>query len=214
MTGEVRHEGLETAGPIPPDLDGRYFPSPTGVMLSRGAHGLGLYATRAFAAGEVIYGTDPYVIPADGRRYKALVDVDGTRELVEITDVHSVRYGDVRILDIPGCFMNHSCAPTTYSLDELLDDGTPTGAYKQVALGDLRPGDQITCDYVLFDWDCDGHQFTCACGSPDCYGDVMGFAGLPPVVQASLAPRASVDVIRLWKRALAEQSEDDRGSSS
>jgi len=99
------------------------------------------------------------------------------------------------IVDGPGKALHHLLLA-----DEILADGTPTGAYQQVALVDLQPGDQITCDYVLFDWDCDGHQFTCTCGAPGCYGEIAGFAALPPEVQQSLAHRISVDVARIWNQ--------------
>lgn len=198
MSGTAWHEDGGPYACVPFESQGRFFPSPPGMRLSRGPHGLGLYATRPFAAGEVIYGTQPFVVPTDGHRYRVSVEIDGLRESVEISEMHSVKYGDVRLLDIPGCFMNHSCAPNSYSADEILADGTPTGAYRQVALVDLQPGDQITCDYVLFDWDCDGHQFTCTCGAPWCYGEIAGFAALAPAVQHWLASRISIDVARIW----------------
>lgn len=50
--------------------------------------------------------------------------------------------------------------------------------YQAIALRDIDVGDEITCDYALFDYDCKGHTIeVCACGSTNCRGKMMGFQG-------------------------------------
>lgn len=179
-------------------LDGRVFAAPDGVVLRPGPYGLGLYATRAVRAGEVIYSSGWFTVPDEPHAYRALAEVDGEVREVEVTTVHSVKYGDTRTFDIPGCFMNHACEPTSISIDRIVGDGHEVTVYDQVALRDLVPGDPITCDYTLFDWDCDGHQFACGCGASRCYGDIAGFAGLTEDRQRELEGRISYESARMW----------------
>ena len=73
--------------------------------------------------------------------------------------------------------------------------------YEQIATHDLEAGDEIACDYTLFDWDCDGHQFECQCGSTRCYGFVGGFSSLPAATQAELADRIYYESERMWNLA-------------
>ena len=50
--------------------------------------------------------------------------------------------------------------------------------YQAIALRDIDVGDEVTCDYALFDYYCDGHPIeVCACGSTKCRGKMMGFQG-------------------------------------
>lgn len=183
---------------LQPHLEGRVFPAPEGVELRRGAFGLGLVVTRPVRAGEAIYRSGWFTVPNADHSYRVLVEVDGNIEELLVTRTHSVKYRDTRTFDIPGCFMNHSCSPTSTSVD-LTDDGNDeVTLYDQVALVDLAPGDPITCDYTLFDWDCDGHCFTCSCGSPECYGPVAGFEGLPRDVQDRLMDRIFYESARMW----------------
>ena len=109
-----------------------------------------------------------------------------------------VRFDGTRWLDAPGCFANHACEPTTASAFSFDDaTGWPL-AYDQIALVDLAPGDELTCDYTRFDWGDDGLAFACTCGSPDCYGWIDGFGGLPRHLQERTAGTAILEAARRW----------------
>ena len=175
--------------------------APLGVCVRKSAHGLSLHVTEAVRAGDVIYQAHEITIPDDGRSYLAHVLVGDDVEDIVITSTHTVRYNGFRTFDIPGCLMNHSCDPSSVSRD-VVDSSTNTViAYEQIATRDLHPGDEITCDYTLFDWDCDGHQFECTCGSHNCYGFVGGFSSLPAATQAELADRIFYESERMWNLA-------------
>uniref|UniRef100_A0A7S2M487 Histone-lysine N-methyltransferase n=1 Tax=Skeletonema marinoi TaxID=267567 RepID=A0A7S2M487_9STRA len=75
-------------------------------------------------------------------------------------------------------FMNHSCDANAYFP---LLYRTPTEmCYQAIALRDINVGDEVTCDYALFDYQCNGHEIeVCACGSTKCRGKILGFQGLP-----------------------------------
>ena len=70
--------------------------------------------------------------------------------------------------------MNHSCSPNCYCP---LSYHTPDlMCYNTIAEKDIHPGDEITCDYALFDYECDGHEIAeCGCKSPSCRGQMLGF---------------------------------------
>jgi len=171
---------------------------PDGIALTRTRFGLGLVTTRTVRAGEAIYRSDWFTVPDVEHALVVRTPVDGQIETLTITRMHSVRYLDTRTFDVPGCFMNHSCDPTSMSIDLVVDGEAEVTVYDQVALVDLSPGDPVTCDYTLFDWDCDGHQFTCSCGADGCYGTVAGFQGLPPETQARLLDRISYASAHGW----------------
>ena len=51
--------------------------------------------------------------------------------------------------------------------------------YKAIAVRDISVGEEITCDYALFDYECNGHEIeVCACGASKCRGKMLGFQGL------------------------------------
>ncbi len=182
-------------------LDAQVIVAPAGVELRRGPHGLGLFTTRSFTQGDEVLRAVEFHIPDDGRIYRARVQVGGSVEEIEVTPMQSVRYEGFRAIDLPGCLMNHSCDPSTLSTDVIDQEGKKTVGYVQVAARDLEPGEEITCDYVLFDWDGDGHQFHCQCGSSECYGYVGGFVSLAPDVQERVADRLYPEVRRQWELA-------------
>ncbi|MEY3091866.1 MAG: hypothetical protein RL413_872 [Actinomycetota bacterium] len=180
-------------------LEGRIFRPPSGVALINGTFGLGLVVTRSVRAGEAIYRSDHwFTVPNDDHSFPVLVEIDGRVQEVHISRTHSVKYRDMRGFDIPGCFMNHACSPTSKSVGLDGDGSGYSPLYDQVALVDLEPGDPINCDYTLFDWDCDGHCFTCSCGAAECYGVVAGFEGLPRHVQDRLVDQISDESARMW----------------
>lgn len=158
---------------------------PDGVEVKKNAYGYGLYATKAFRAGETLY-TGKWVDVPDRRGQTALVTQHA--EYTLDIDVHSVIYDEERGRRMYygfDSFMNHSCSPTTFSA---LDPGYwERHDYRTVACRDLAPGDEITCDYLLFDWDCGDKAIPrCFCGTPECVGAVSGFKFL---AREQMAPR-------------------------
>ena len=92
-------------------------------------------------------------------------------------------------LEIPWCFMNHSCMPNTH-------DGwsaeTPADFQyaENGATRDIAEGEELTYDYALEQYDY-GAQFACRCGVESCRGTISGFKGLSSEEQEQLLLRAS-----------------------
>jgi hypothetical protein len=187
----------ETLQGVQQALDSRVWEY-DGVEVRNSKTGLGLFATRRFLPGEVIYSTGWLTVKGPVGDLVAQTIVDGRITAVEVTAEHMVVFEDGRWLDVPGAFINHSCAPNMKSV--FLDpsgSGQPS-VFDYVALVELLPGDQITCDYTRFDWGDDGLEFECQCEAPGCYGLIDGFGGLPPNIQQQAGDTLSMEAKRRW----------------
>ena len=169
-----------------------------GVELRNSPSGLGLFATRHFLPGEVIYSTGWLTVRGPAGDLVARTIVDGRIATVRVTAEHMVVFEDGRWLDVPGCFTNHSCNPNTKSVFRDPSGSGRPSVYDYVALAELLPGDHITCDYTRFDWGDDGLEFECHCGAASCYGLIDGFGGLPQNIQEQAADTLSMEAERRW----------------
>ena len=65
-------------------------------------------------------------------------------------------------------FMNHSCAPSTYSKIILIGDDPHLAFYARC---NILPGQELTYDYRLKEED-DDNKIECKCGAPTCRGTI------------------------------------------
>ena len=176
---------------------------PDGIEIKRTSWGgMGLFAKRAFPYGTTLYIGRQIIIPNVYREFQLVTD-QGSFALD--TDTHSVGVSDTeRWLYLFDSFMNHSCRPSTYSATVMdpasapnikhapgggLDGESGKNSYAVVAMLDIAAGDEITCDYNLFEFDCAEKTIEqCLCGSPDCIGRVAGFRYLPREQQKAPPP--------------------------
>lgn len=80
-------------------------------------------------------------------------------------------------LEFPWCFMNHSCTPNTHDRWDSEDPADSTLAPSLRAARDIAPGEELTYDYVLEQFDYRS-PFLCQCGAQSCRGTISGFSGL------------------------------------
>lgn len=148
---------------------------PDGLVVQRSvSHGYyGIYATKAFSKGSILYYGRKSTIPNVYKEYDLKLEhADGVTLIVPCnTHTHSVQFSETeRWLYFFDGFMNHSCDPTTISHNLSHEE------YHTIALRDILPGDEITCDYNTFEYDCrDKSIEKCLCGSNKCLGRVAGF---------------------------------------
>lgn len=141
--------------------------------------GLGVFARRAFASGELVF-----------RRRHLPVTPAEVRALPPDQRDHVCLIGPGRVARVtpPGCYLNHSCAPTA------VRHGVAV-----LALEPIAAGDEITLDYRLTALD--GPSWTCRCGAPTCTGVVAGgVSTLPPEVREQMRPHIPA---WLWAAARA-----------
>jgi len=150
-----------------------YSDLPDGIIISTNQFGRCLVATKFWEKGALVYQghyqeleEDEYLIIVGDQQY-------------ETNTVNSVKNPTNNLRQVYGFdgFMNHSCDPNLYcpftgSTDNKI-------FYDSFAVKDIHEGDEITCDYALFDYECDGHEIPeCLCGSPKCRGSMRGFKQL------------------------------------
>ncbi len=116
--------------------------------------GKGVFAARNLKKGETVIAWHP----------PAIVSKEDIASLSEDKQNHTTYAGSGKyyVMGSPERFVNHSCEPNTYVKEK-----------KDVALKDIKEGEEITTDYSLNgieDW-----EMECKCGSRNCrkivYGD-------------------------------------------
>lgn len=124
--------------------------------------GLGVFAARDIAAGEVILGIRGPTIDFSETKRR------GPRECMAIQVGHD-RYIDTQA---PGVFVNHSCEPNAGIRN---DDAL-------VALRDIATGEEIRFDYSTT---MEEQSFTmdCLCGAAQCRRVIRDFSTLPQHIQ-------------------------------
>ncbi len=142
-----------------------------GVFVRRAEGVAGLYATRAWKAGETICALDG-IAQAYPTHYS--IQVAPTEHLVP--PLRAVADGDIEDY-YRWCFINHSCAPNVY-----IDTATRT----VVALADLAPGDELRYDYETTEWNM-VEPFACDCGALSCRHHVRGFKHLTDTQRRGLS---------------------------
>lgn len=149
---------------------------PQGLQIRKCSHGYGLFATKSFKAGEKLYKGSYEIVEDTEEEY--LLETD-QGEFTLSAKTHAVWIGQgARALYAFDSFMNHSCDSNSCSKRSgfFLEEKE----YWQIATKDIFPGDEVTCDYALFDYECDGHPISqCQCGSEKCRGLILGFKHLP-----------------------------------
>lgn len=119
--------------------------------------GYGVYATRLLPQGTIVWARDDFDIAFTPER--AATFSSPYREILEKYS-YLDGGGEVLLCWDHGRFVNHSCEATSLS----------AGWFDfEVAIRDIRPGEQVTDDYGTLNMD---GEFDCLCGAPTCRGRV------------------------------------------
>ena len=150
---------------------------PPGVAIRPNAFGLELFATQPFQAGDTLYITSCLYVP-DIVPGKVTLRLTGSGEEYTLDmQEHSVVQSDLpgkRQLYTYDAFMNHACDPNTTSFVTACTSDELT--YGMKALRAISLGDELTCDYNLFEFEAgDAAIFQCQCGARECLGAIKGF---------------------------------------
>jgi len=151
------------------------------VVAPTGEKGLGVYARRAFTAGEFVF----------RRRHGRTVTAGdlGRLSVEEREHLCELDFDRWAVLLPPGCYLNHSCEPNA------MRRGVNVVAWRAIAAGA-----EITIDYRLNAYD-DTEVSPCLCGAPGCPGHyVNSFFALTPDRQADYLPYAPAFIRREHRR--------------
>lgn len=143
------------------------------IVAESGIHGLGVFASRDFAAGEIILPIDDSRVVDDEHPLRS--------ELGEYSYHCDYLAGGVTVLmRSPERHINSCCDPNTYVK-------TVDGVRHVVARRPINSGEEITYDYII---DCHGGiVWQCGCGSPRCRGTIVSsFFELPLELQLEYLP--------------------------
>jgi hypothetical protein len=172
---------------------------PDGISVGKTPYGLGIFATKKFKKGDVLYrGSYITLDPIKATDSKVIIlktDVGGEYTLDVYMHTVSRPDGKRELFYFDG-FMNHSCNPTTISTE------CEGEYYNTEAARDIEVGEEITCDYDLFEWDSrDKGIEKCGCGAAKCRGKALGFKFLDPELQKVMIKSAYEEVTDAWEAA-------------
>ena len=118
--------------------------------------GAGVFAKCSFSRGEVVM--------------RGVID-----KITNVNHEHVSQIGENEFVSPIGfmALVNHSCNPNCgIKLNE-------TGAHDYVAMQDIKPGEEITFDYAMQNYDVGYFPSKCLCGAKDCRGKIGGWKDLP-----------------------------------
>lgn len=193
---------------------------PQGICIEEGPLGKKLVATQDFRAGDLVYTGYASLLDLShaGDTYTvSLFEHDGTFVSKEVlSTVHSVLdYHESSTQDLDGtttkpklrqiygfdAFMNHSCSANMIFPLENTETVDTLGMlqYQGIAIRDIHVGDELTCDYATFDYECDGHAIElCQCGAENCRGKMMGFRELSLEEKVEIMPYCEPEILQTF----------------
>ncbi|HEV2708370.1 MAG TPA: SET domain-containing protein-lysine N-methyltransferase [Pyrinomonadaceae bacterium] len=143
------------------------------IVAESKIHGLGVFATRDFAEGEII-------LPIDDSRI--VDDEHPLRPELNEQSYHCdyLAGGQTVLMRSPERHINSCCDPNTYVK-------TIDGVRHVVARKPIKAGEELTYDYII---DCHGGiVWQCSCGSSLCRGTIVSsFFELPRELQREYLP--------------------------
>lgn len=175
--------------------------------------GMGIFATKFFPEKTLIYQAKFVQVPHTDESYDYTIQIYDPTTTILLQEyqcnsyLHGVKYYDTRFLYGFDSFMNHDCHPNTFSTVKF-----NSLTYNTFALKDIAIGEEITCDYCTFDWECHGHSFDCSCAitTPNdhnnnnsfknrCIGIVQGFKNLSLIEKIRRLPYIHEKLFQLFK---------------
>jgi SET domain-containing protein len=136
-------------------------------------HGEGTFAAEDIAAGERIWAVDDSNVVPEGADYEEV-------ELEHRHHCDDIAGGRKVILKEPDRWVNHSCRPN-------INRQTIDGVRYEIALRDIRAGEELTHDYRINGGG--DSKWKCNCGSDRCAGTVHSdFFRAPVELQVEYLP--------------------------
>lgn len=117
-----------------------------------GIDGIGLFADEDIPAGTVVWRFDPALDQRFSEETLSQLPV-GAREQIEKYSYREKHSGLYVLCADDARFFNHSAEPNCIDIYERGPDDPDDEHDVTLALGDIKRGEELTCDYSLFDQD-------------------------------------------------------------
>jgi len=191
---------------------------PEGISVATGTHGRCIVATKAFPRGSIVYRGYAGLVDTstkNDRFYLYLYDHLDHKQAESRSPGHTFASQPMHVFRLDGLnsvkdycepnksvrqvygfdgLMNHSCNPNVYC--PLVYRIKDEMCYDTIALRDIRPGEELTCDYACFDYECDGHEIAqCGCKAPNCRGEMKGFKCLSLEEKIRIMPMCEPEIV-------------------
>ncbi|MFO0727865.1 MAG: SET domain-containing protein-lysine N-methyltransferase [Myxococcota bacterium] len=126
----------------------------TDLRFVRPEIGVGIFATKLIPKGTITWVPDKLDTHFTPQQFAEMPPA-----MQKVVDRYSFveSNGDYVLCWDHARYMNHSCRPNVRALGELVD----------IAVRDIQPGEELTCDYAGFNM---AEDFECRCGEPTCRG--------------------------------------------
>ena len=138
------------------------------IIKKSGINRKGVFATRDIKKGETVIVEEP----------KKIIKKEDIKKLSKDNQNHTTPAGDGRyiVMGVPERYINHSCSPNTY-----------VSKKKDIALKNIKKGEEITSDYAING--IDNWKMKCSCRSKNCRKTIYGnFFKLPKNIQKKYLP--------------------------
>jgi hypothetical protein len=181
---------------------------PEGIYISKGKYGYAVYSSKHFKKDEFVFRGKFILIDDKEALIKMHLSPYEDQTKVETYNLnfttHTVNtWNKKRQLYFFDSFMNHSCDPNIVGFCE------PENQYYNFALKDIYPGDEITSDYTLFEYDCvNKNILKCECNGGGCLGKTLGFKYLTPEQKKIRINDVDEDIFNLWVQEFKFKPDD------
>ena len=175
---------------------------PQCIEIFEGEHGYSIRSTRCISKDTIIDGKVSFCfINNVDKQYLLVLEVNdsgneyvsgngnGIRKSYPLHSFTNILYytDTERVCNGYIGYFNHSCCHSNVGFIS-----TNQFEFSVVATKDIAANEELTSNYLLFDYTCTGHQFTCSCclhnqrDFDQCYGQIAGFRSLSYDLQFSL----------------------------
>ncbi len=140
-------------------IDRVQYPDTITIVGGGAIHNMSLISNRVYEMGEIVFSNTIQTFPLE---QQIILCYDDNYIPLD-NDEHFTIIGNVKIYYGFDSFCNHSCDPNCHHIP------TSDNSYQMIASRKIHIGEELTCDYAVFDTECKTH-FECKCGSAICRG--------------------------------------------
>ena len=149
------------------------FVFPEYLDIKENTYGLGTYTKKAFKKGDLVMRSRARILTKCEFTSNKKFDINIKEHKYTLDpQIHTcISKGKIYLFTFDA-FMNHSCDPNLYNVEdvEIKDNFF---YYNKFALRDIKAGEELVTNYLFFENDSE-YEFVCGCKSENCFGTIKG----------------------------------------